>query len=85
MAQEQSLNWQETKYREFHLGHFHHKRDIKYKSSQEYHGLVIRYLRSLGGEDTWHNIKGYVGSVQSAESFVWSKEEGLIANFSYNL
>lgn len=85
MAQEQSLYWQQTKYREFHLGHLHHKRDIKYKSSQEYKGIVIRYLRSLGGNDTWHNIKGYVGAMQSAESFVWNKDEGLIANFSYNL
>ncbi|QDP49467.1 MAG: hypothetical protein Unbinned2716contig1000_48 [Prokaryotic dsDNA virus sp.] len=85
MAQEQSQNWQDTKYREFHLGHLHHKRDIKYKSSQAYKGIVIRYLRSLGGEDTWHNIKGYVGSIQSAESFIWNKDEGLIANFSHNL
>lgn len=85
MAQEQSMNWQTTKYREFHIGHLHHKREIKYKSTQEYKGIVIRYLRSLGGEDTWHNIKGYVGAIQTAESFVWSKDEGLIANFSYNL
>ena len=85
MAQEQSLHWQDTKYREFHLGHLHHKREIKYKSTQEYKGIVIRYLRSLSGEDAWHNIKGYIGGVQSAESFVWNKEEGLIANFSYNL
>jgi hypothetical protein len=79
------MNWQETKYREFHLGHLHHKREIKYKSTQEYKGIVIRYLRSLSGEDTWHNIKGYIGCVQSAESFVWNKQEGLIANFSHNL
>lgn len=85
MAQEQSQHWQDTKYREFHLGHLHHKREIKYKSTQEYKGIVVRYLRSLTGEDAWHNIKGYIGSVQSAESFVWNKEEGLIANFSYNL
>ena len=85
MAQEQSMNWQDTKYREFHLGHLHHKREIKYKSTQEYKGIVIRYLRSLGGEDSWHNIKGYIGSIQTAESFVWNKNEGLIANFSHNL
>ncbi len=85
MAQEQSKLWQETKYREFHLGHLHHKREIKYKSTQEYKGIVIRYLRSLCGNDTWHHIKGYVGGIQSAESFVWNKKEGLIANFSYNL
>jgi len=85
MAQEQAQNWQDTKYREFHLGHLHHKRDIKYKSTQEYKGIVIRHLRSLGGEDAWHNIKGYVGTIQSAESFIWNKQEGLIANYSYNL
>ena len=85
MAQEQAAYWQDTKYREFHLGHLHHKREIKYKSTQEYKGIVIRHLRSLGAEDTWHNIKGYVGTIQSAESFIWNAEDGLIANFSYNI
>ena len=85
MAQENAKEWSKTKYREFHLGHLHHKREIKYKSTQEYKGIVIRYMRSLSGDDLWHNLKGYVGTQHSSEAFVWSKKNGLVAEFSYNL
>jgi hypothetical protein len=85
MAQENSKDWSNTKYREFHLGHLHHKREIKYKSTQEYKGIVIRYMRSLSGDDLWHNLKGYVGTQHSSEAFVWSKKNGLVAEYSFNL
>jgi hypothetical protein len=84
-SHEQPKMWADTKYREMHLGHLHHKRDIKWVSTQEYNGLVCRYMRSLSGTDAWHNQKGYIGSIQSAEAFVWNKDEGLIAQLSYNL
>ena len=83
MAQECSDKWNQTKFREFHLGHLHHTKSISYKSSQEFNGIVIRYLRSLSANDTWHTIKGYL-SQQSAESFLWHKTEGLIAQYSVN-
>jgi len=84
MAQECSDKWQKTKFREFHVGHLHHTKNISYKSSQEFKGIVVRYLRSLTANDTWHHIKGYI-SMQSAESFLWHKNDGLIAQFSVNL
>tara|TARA_R100000655_G_scaffold109599_2_gene164581 strand:+ start:118 stop:1266 length:1149 start_codon:yes stop_codon:yes gene_type:complete len=85
VAQEKSDIWSKTKYREVHLGHLHHKREIKWISTQEYNGVVVRYMRSLSGTDAWHNQKGYKGSVQSAEAFIWEKNEGLIAQLSFNL
>ena len=85
VAQERPQDWADTKYREIHLGHLHHKREIKYMSTQEYNGVEVRYMRSLSGTDAWHNQKGYKGSVQSAEAFVWNKNEGLIGQFNFNL
>ena len=35
MAQEVPILWSETKYREMHLGHLHHKKEIKYRSTKE--------------------------------------------------
>ena len=85
VAHEQKEYWSKTKYREMHLGHLHHKREIKYISTQEYSGMVVRYMRSLSGTDAWHNQKGYKGSVQSAESFIWHKKDGLISQNYFNL
>ena len=85
MAVEQPEAWANSKYREFHLGHFHSKKDIKYQSTKETSGVVLRWMRSLSGTDSWHAKKGYKGAIQSAEAFVWSKEEGVVGNFSTNM
>ena len=85
MAQENSINWGATKYREFHLGHIHHKQEIKYKSTHEYSGVVIRYMSSLSGTDAWHFNHGYVGSKRSAECLVWGSGKGLEQQIYYTL
>jgi DNA repair exonuclease SbcCD nuclease subunit len=85
MAQENSINWGATKYREFHLGHIHHKQEIKYKSTHEYSGVIIRYMSSLSGTDAWHFSHGYVGSKRSAECLVWGSGKGLEQQIYYTL
>jgi len=78
MAQEVPKLWGATKYREFHLGHFHHEK------VKEMIGCTIRWMRSISGTDVWHSDAGYVGSVKSAECFIWHREDGLIGNFYKN-
>tara|TARA_R110002020_G_scaffold9719_3_gene38112 strand:+ start:56 stop:1270 length:1215 start_codon:yes stop_codon:yes gene_type:complete len=85
MASEQKGLWADTKFHEWHLGHFHHKKQMKWKTIDEQKGCVIRFMRSLSGTDAWHNLKGYVQNVQSAESFLWHKDNGLVAHNFYNL
>jgi hypothetical protein len=85
MAQENPMEWGTTKHREFHLGHIHHKQEIKYKSTHEYNGVIIRYMSSLAGNDAWHHSKGYVGSKRSAECLVWDSEKGLDIQIYYTL
>ena len=85
MANENKNIWGSVKYKEMHLGHLHHKREIKYMSTREYSGTTIRYMRSMSGSDAWHNIKGYVGSQQGCEAFVWHKDKGMISQIFYNV
>jgi len=80
MAQEVPEMWANTIHREFHLGHFHHKKDMKWMSTQEFKGVVVRLLRSLSGNDAWHFEKGYIGGVPSAEGFIWNNNKGMVAN-----
>lgn len=85
MAVECPNEWATSNYREFHLGHFHSKKEIKYQSSKETAGVVLRWMRSLSGTDSWHAKKGYKGAIQSAEAFVWSQNEGVVGNFAVNM
>jgi len=85
MAQEAPKDWGETKYREFHVAHFHKSKQIKYVDIDENIGFVIRQMRSLTGTDSWHYEKGYVGSIKGAEAFIWDKESGLVAQFESHI
>lgn len=83
MAQENPIAWGSTKFREFHLGHFHHKKEIKYQSTGEYNGIKVRYMSSLSGNDAWHHQKGYIGASRTAEAYLWDPKKGLKAIFNY--
>ncbi len=73
--------WASTKYHEWHVGHFHHKKDTLYKTD-EINGVMVRILRSLASPDDWHYDKGFIGAQQSSEAFLWDKNSGLVAQFS---
>lgn len=85
MANERPRDWNETKFREWHLGHHHHKKEYRFLSANEFKGVTVRTLRALTATDAWHDQKGYIGSQRSAEGFVWNKNEGLICNLSVNV
>jgi len=85
MAQENPADWCVTKHREFHIGHWHQKKEIKYKSTEEYQGVMVKYMSSLSGTDSWHHKKGYISSKKSAEALIWDRKKGLTANLYYNI
>lgn len=85
VASEEPKLWSETKFREVHVGHLHHKKEIKFMATQEHKGMVIRFMRSLSGTDAWHNLKGYKGGIQSCEMFVWDENDGLVCQFAHNI
>lgn len=86
MSAEEPMLWAQSRFREVHLGHLHHKREMRYKvktpMTQEYKGVVVRFLRGLTPTDAWHRGKGYIGALQSAELFLWHKEKGVVAQFN---
>ncbi len=83
--------WSETKFHEWHLGHIHRKRDVKYtvldksRMTNEDLGVTIRYLSSLTGTEEWHHKKGFVGSTKAADAFIWNDNLGMMAHLNSNL
>lgn len=82
MANEQPELWAQTKFREWHTGDKHNRKDISYISTNENNGMVVRILRSLASADAWTFNKGYIGALRASESFLWHPEDGLIAQFT---
>jgi hypothetical protein len=74
--------WSASTNREFHIGDKHHKKDLLYKTNEMENGVVIRLLRSLASPSVWEYDKGLVGSLKSAEGFIWHPEAGVIAQFT---
>lgn len=62
--------WGRTKYREWHIGHFHHLK------VQEHNGLVIQTMPSISGTDKYHYDAGYTGSLKRAVCIIWDYEKG---------
>lgn len=83
MAQEVPQLWANSRYREFHLGHFHSKKIIKYRSTLEYQGVILKYMGSLSGTDSWHHKKGYIGNQKMSEAYLWDADLGLKANYFF--
>ena len=79
MATERPEMFGVTKWREAHTGDKHHVR------LEEQHGVRVRTLPSLCQPDDWHSRKALVGSILSAEAYVWNKEDGLIGTATYSV
>ena len=81
MAGEVPDLWSKSTYREWHLGHLHHKEETVQKTHED-GSVVIRVLRSLSPPDSWHYEHGFVGNVQAGEAFLWDREKGLVAQLT---
>jgi hypothetical protein len=83
--------WSDTVYHEWHVGHIHRKRDVKYvvldksRMTNEDLGVTVRYLSSLTGTEEWHHKKGFIGCIKAGEGFIWNDEAGLVAHLNANL
>jgi len=79
MAVEAKEAWARTLYHEWHVGHWHRRRQIQTMPMEQYGGITIRELPSLCGTDVWHYDQGYVSSLKMADAFVWPKDRPLAA------
>lgn len=83
-ATEEPKLWAATKFRVCKLGHFHKTKKLNWVSTDEHQGFQVEILPSLSGTDKWHKTKGYMSN-KAAKSFLYHKERGKIAEFTYTL
>jgi hypothetical protein len=83
MAGEAPDDWAKTTHREFHVGHFHHKKETQFHTGQEFGPVRVRILPSLTATDGWHAAQGYVGAQKVCEAYLWSEARGYVGHFSW--
>lgn len=83
MAGEAPEDWAKTTHREFHVGHFHHKRETQFHAGIEVGPVRVRILPSLTATDGWHGSQGYVGAQKACEAYLWSEARGYVGHFSW--
>ena len=57
---------------------------MNYVSVDNHQGFQIEILPSLSAADEWHSAKGYISNPQ-AKAFLYHKEEGEIAEYTYTV
>jgi hypothetical protein len=82
MATEQREIWSQVRHCEWHLGHFHKKKETRYSAGDTYGGVQVKVIPSISGTDAWHFSKGYVKGNRMAEAFLFDFEDGLVATYS---
>jgi hypothetical protein len=85
MASERKKDWAECRQFEWHIGHFHKRKETRFLAGDTLGNVGVRILPSLSGTDAWHYGKGYVQGQKAAEAYLWSEEDGFAAMFSSNV
>jgi hypothetical protein len=83
MATEEPAMWASTKYREVHVGHFHHSAARSYQQETEQRGVRVVTIPSLAAPSAWIASAGFK-SQREAQGFVWSGQRGRIATLHYH-
>jgi hypothetical protein len=84
MATEQPKLWAASKFREFHIGHYHRLKTMSFLPVEEMNTIRVRTLSSLTPPDAWHKKMGYEG-LKSANGFLWDEHEGLVATVNHQV
>lgn len=77
MSTDRPVDWSETVWREWHLGHFHSEaEDVwHYRKAKQIRDLTVRVLPSLSSTDAWHREQGYASPI-AAECHLYHKDKG---------
>jgi hypothetical protein len=73
--------WGQSRFREWHHGDQHKKQDVKITPVFTSGGVVCRQITALSPVDKWHTDNVFTDAVPGGESFLWSKDMGVFANF----
>lgn len=78
MAAEAPDAWGRTRVREWHTGHWHHRRTRRrvydVDELRDHRGVAVRVLPALCPPDAYHAGKGYTRSLRAAEAYLWSRD-----------
>ncbi len=72
--------WGKSKFREWHSGHQHKKKETKTFPTMTHGGVLMRQLTALSPIDAWHFEHLFTDAVPGGEGFVWNKKQGVISN-----
>lgn len=72
MAVDQQEAWGRTRFRQWYVGHFHHK-----DRDKAYPGCTVETIPTLAGSDAWHHDSGY-RATRSMFCDVWHKTRGFL-------
>lgn len=75
IATEMRSKWGQTSKCEVLLGHLHTLKDKIYLTDER-NGIILRYMPSISGTDTWHKLKGFVDNGRGGLGLVYSKKYG---------
>jgi hypothetical protein len=84
MALERPQMWAATKFREAHTQHRHQEAGLV-QLVQEFKGVKVRTMPALCGVDAFHANEHYIGKLEGAQAFVYSKTQGLVLTVYYNI
>lgn len=84
MALERPQMWAATRFREAHTQHRHQEAGLV-QSVQEFKGVKVRTMPALCGVDAFHANEHYIGKLEGAQAFVYSKTRGLVLVVHYNV
>jgi len=80
MADRKPKEWANSKVREWHVAHIHHKTtNIEHK---DVNGVRIKSFPTVTAHSDWENNKGY-NSKREGTLMLWDSEKGCIAEFYY--
>lgn len=74
MAFDRKVDWGETEYRYWYIGHFHHRQ------AKEYRGCEVESFNTLAPTDAWHKFKGY-RSKRSLTVILIDKHHGEVSRY----
>lgn len=87
MAQENAANgdWGASKFRQFYCGDLHHNFTVRSPSTMDYIGVAVKFMRSCGGNDTWHYDSGYIGVTKEMSFDLWTKDRGERSSYKVSI
>jgi hypothetical protein len=83
MAVEAPKEWGNAVWREWVLGHYHAKREVRTLAHTESGGVRVRVMPSLATHDAWHYENGLVARRPEASLTVYDCADGPVEEHYY--